>query len=241
MSFTVAPFSDCRQTRSSFEQICWKALPAQPRGQLQGSTACVPQQAQGFAEKCPTKPAIELRFPLPPDTDRMAFHRIRQAYAERLVESSKGSFRDECLNEALFPSLAHATAEEDYNKNAYGNTDRIRPENPRLSENSEKTPVSGQELLNSHGDCYAHNLAYRLFIRFRSGDREVVSRPWLGCGCDHAQARCGDAEFLPPCNRLRVLALDVTDRESIAEAMKTARAVDVLVNNAGFGARSRPI
>ena len=41
---------------------------------------------------------------------------------------------------------------------------------------------------------------------------------------------------LPASERLRVLALDVTDADSIRRTVETAGAVDVLVNNAGFGA-----
>jgi len=43
----------------------------------------------------------------------------------------------------------------------------------------------------------------------------------------------GDA--LPPHERLRVLALDVTDAASIRQAVEAAGPIDVLVNNAGIG------
>jgi NAD(P)-dependent dehydrogenase (short-subunit alcohol dehydrogenase family) len=43
------------------------------------------------------------------------------------------------------------------------------------------------------------------------------------------------ADLLPPSNLLRVLALDVTDAESIRLAIDAAGPVDVLVNNAGIG------
>jgi NAD(P)-dependent dehydrogenase (short-subunit alcohol dehydrogenase family) len=46
------------------------------------------------------------------------------------------------------------------------------------------------------------------------------------------------ADVLPPSDRLRVLALDVTDPESIRRAVEAAGPIDVLVNNAGFGAAS---
>ena len=48
-------------------------------------------------------------------------------------------------------------------------------------------------------------------------------------------------DVLPPSERLRVLQLDVTDARSIREAVDAALAagpIDVLVNNAGFGAPS---
>ena len=45
-------------------------------------------------------------------------------------------------------------------------------------------------------------------------------------------------DLLPPSDRLRVLALDVTDAESIRHAVEAAGPIDALVNNAGFGAAS---
>jgi NAD(P)-dependent dehydrogenase (short-subunit alcohol dehydrogenase family) len=43
-------------------------------------------------------------------------------------------------------------------------------------------------------------------------------------------------DVLPPRPNLRVLRLDVTDKASIASAIAEAGTIDVLVNNAGFGA-----
>ncbi|WP_066266411.1 SDR family oxidoreductase [Hydrogenophaga palleronii] len=43
-------------------------------------------------------------------------------------------------------------------------------------------------------------------------------------------------DLLPRSERLRVLALDVTDAQSIANAVEAAGPIDVLVNNAGIGA-----
>jgi NAD(P)-dependent dehydrogenase (short-subunit alcohol dehydrogenase family) len=43
---------------------------------------------------------------------------------------------------------------------------------------------------------------------------------------------------LPPSEHLRILALDVTDAASIHAAVQAAGPIDVLVNNAGFGAMS---
>jgi len=45
-------------------------------------------------------------------------------------------------------------------------------------------------------------------------------------------------DVLPPSERLRVLALDVTDPQSIRKAVEDAGPIDVLVNNAGFGVAS---
>ncbi|MDK1373496.1 MULTISPECIES: SDR family oxidoreductase [unclassified Sinorhizobium] len=53
-----------------------------------------------------------------------------------------------------------------------------------------------------------------------------------------ATMRTPNAELLPASDRLRVLALDVTDPASIAQAVDAAGRIDVLVNNAGFGAPS---
>jgi short-subunit dehydrogenase len=50
--------------------------------------------------------------------------------------------------------------------------------------------------------------------------------------------RTQHANVLPPSERLRVLALDVTEPESIRKAVEAAGPIDVLVNNAGFGAAS---
>src|SRR3984957_7477184 len=53
-----------------------------------------------------------------------------------------------------------------------------------------------------------------------------------------ATMRTPRADVLPPSDRLRVLALDVPNPESIREAVEGAGPIDVLVNNAGFGAAS---
>jgi NAD(P)-dependent dehydrogenase (short-subunit alcohol dehydrogenase family) len=50
-----------------------------------------------------------------------------------------------------------------------------------------------------------------------------------------ATMRTPRADVLPASDRLRVLALDVTDAESIGQAVEAAGPIDVLVNNAGFG------
>ncbi|SDR05392.1 SDR family oxidoreductase [Pseudoxanthomonas sp. CF125] len=51
-----------------------------------------------------------------------------------------------------------------------------------------------------------------------------------------ASMRTPREDVLPPSPRLRVLQLDVTDAQSISRAIKAAGPIDVLVNNAGFGA-----
>ena len=50
-----------------------------------------------------------------------------------------------------------------------------------------------------------------------------------------ATMRKPDAEVLPRSERLRVVALDVTDEQSIAAALEASGPIDVLVNNAGIG------
>jgi NAD(P)-dependent dehydrogenase (short-subunit alcohol dehydrogenase family) len=50
-----------------------------------------------------------------------------------------------------------------------------------------------------------------------------------------ATMRTPRQDLLPPSDRLRVLALDVTDADSIARAVEAAGPVDALVNNAGAG------
>ncbi|QDE37788.1 SDR family oxidoreductase [Luteibacter pinisoli] len=50
-----------------------------------------------------------------------------------------------------------------------------------------------------------------------------------------ATMRTPQAELLPPSDRLSIIALDVTDAESIRQAVDAAGPIDVLVNNAGIG------
>ena|SRR5450830_38362 len=51
-----------------------------------------------------------------------------------------------------------------------------------------------------------------------------------------ATMRTPDPALLPTGSKLRILQLDVTDAESINRAIADAGEIDVLVNNAGFGA-----
>jgi len=51
-----------------------------------------------------------------------------------------------------------------------------------------------------------------------------------------ATMRTPRPDVLPESERLRVLALDVTNRESIQAALEASGPIDVLVNNAGIGA-----
>ena len=61
--------------------------------------------------------------------------------------------------------------------------------------------------------------------------RHFLSRGWHVV----ATMRTPREAILPPSQRLRVLALDVTRPESIAAAVEAAGPIDVLVNNAGIG------
>ena len=51
-----------------------------------------------------------------------------------------------------------------------------------------------------------------------------------------ATMRSPQLDLLPPSRNLQVLQLDVTDTQSIRQAIAAAGRIDVLVNNAGFGA-----
>ncbi|WP_028228501.1 SDR family oxidoreductase [Paraburkholderia ferrariae] len=61
--------------------------------------------------------------------------------------------------------------------------------------------------------------------------RYFLARDWRVV----ATMRTPRADLLPPSDALRVLALDVTNPESIRDAVEAAGPIDVLVNNAGFG------
>ncbi|WP_423393822.1 SDR family oxidoreductase [Burkholderia sp. LMG 21824] len=62
--------------------------------------------------------------------------------------------------------------------------------------------------------------------------RHFLARDWQVV----ATMRTPREDVLPPSERLRVLALDVTNADSIRSAIDAAGPIDVLVNNAGFGA-----
>ena len=62
--------------------------------------------------------------------------------------------------------------------------------------------------------------------------RHFLARDWRVVA---TMRKPGD-DVLPPSERLRVLSLDVTNADSIRTAIEAAGPIDVLVNNAGFGA-----
>ncbi|HEP6428814.1 SDR family oxidoreductase [Burkholderia cenocepacia] len=62
--------------------------------------------------------------------------------------------------------------------------------------------------------------------------RHFLARDWRVVA---TMRKPGD-DVLPPAERLRVLPLDVTNADSIRTAIEAAGPIDVLVNNAGFGA-----
>lgn len=62
--------------------------------------------------------------------------------------------------------------------------------------------------------------------------RHFLDRDWQVI----ATMRTPREDVLPRSERLRVLALDVTDPQSIRQAVEAAGPIDVLVNNAGIGA-----
>jgi NAD(P)-dependent dehydrogenase (short-subunit alcohol dehydrogenase family) len=66
-----------------------------------------------------------------------------------------------------------------------------------------------------------------------------VSRPpaisSIATGLSSPRLRTPREDILPASDRLRVIALDVTDPDSIRRAVDAAGPVDVLVNNAGIG------
>ncbi|WP_069266416.1 SDR family oxidoreductase [Paraburkholderia nodosa] len=64
--------------------------------------------------------------------------------------------------------------------------------------------------------------------------RYFLARDWRVV----ATMRTPRDDVLPPSEHLRVLALDVTKPESIRAAVTAAGPIDVLVNNAGYGAAS---
>jgi NAD(P)-dependent dehydrogenase (short-subunit alcohol dehydrogenase family) len=69
-----------------------------------------------------------------------------------------------------------------------------------------------------------------------SGFGLEIARHFLAQGWNVvATMRTPDATILPPSERLRVLALDVTDPASIRALLEAAGPIDALVNNAGIG------
>ena len=69
-----------------------------------------------------------------------------------------------------------------------------------------------------------------------SGYGLETARHFLSKGCHVvATMRTPREDVLPKAERLRVLALDVTNPKSIAAALEASGPIDVLVNNAGIG------
>ncbi|WMS45262.1 SDR family oxidoreductase (plasmid) [Acuticoccus sp. MNP-M23] len=69
-----------------------------------------------------------------------------------------------------------------------------------------------------------------------SGFGQAIAAQFLDQGWEViATMRSPSVEGLPESDRLQVLALDVTDTESIAAAIADAGQIDALVNNAGVG------
>ncbi|MCW1931747.1 SDR family oxidoreductase [Pararhodobacter zhoushanensis] len=69
-----------------------------------------------------------------------------------------------------------------------------------------------------------------------SGFGQAIAAQFLDQGWEVvATMRSPSAEGLPVSDRLQVLALDVTDPDSIAAALAAAGPIDALVNNAGVG------
>lgn len=69
-----------------------------------------------------------------------------------------------------------------------------------------------------------------------SGFGLEIARHFLAQGWNVvATMRTPDASILPPSERLRMLALDVTDAASIRALLEAAGPIDALVNNAGIG------
>ena len=64
--------------------------------------------------------------------------------------------------------------------------------------------------------------------------RYFLARDWYVV----ATMRTPRDDLFPPSERLRLLAIDVTDPESIRKGVEAAGPIDVLVNNAGFGVAS---
>ena len=62
--------------------------------------------------------------------------------------------------------------------------------------------------------------------------RHFLDRDWRVV----ATMRTPREDLLPRSDRLRVIALDIADADSIRQAVKAAGPIDVLVNNAGIGA-----
>ena len=90
----------------------------------------------------------------------MALHRAGQAHRERLVESFNGKFRDECLNENWFLTLADARQKiehwrQDYNQTrphsalGYRTPNQFRIEAAALASSPPPTPLPAPIMLSN--------------------------------------------------------------------------------------------
>lgn len=87
---------------------------------------------------------------------------------------------------------------------------------------------------------------HRMLVRLRPSDRPHLPGTrlaWSAAGLERgwkviATMRNPRSDVLPASEHLRVMALDVTDADSIRQLVEAAGPIDVLVNNAGIGLMS---
>ncbi len=80
-------------------------------------------------------------------------------------------------------------------------------------------------------------MATALITGCSSGFGLATAKLFLAKGWDViATMRTPDATLFPESDRLTILPLDITSADSIADVVKKAGAIDLLVNNAGLGA-----
>lgn len=91
---------------------------------------------------------------------------------------------------------------------------------------------SGRSLPSNTGKYHEDRYDHRLLLRLRLGNCPPLQCPGWNV---IATMRTPREDILPRSERLRVMALDVTDPQSIAAALAASGPIDVLVNNAGIG------